>query len=233
MSYVLSLTPMKALLTTIITTISLSSFAQQWTEYKVDSVLTVTIPDNYEVQDTLGQRIIMAQVDYGAVMISVLPNTGRDINVRNQQELIDTYKQMREGFIESQNGQLIEEQVIDNGALKLIRFSFRATMGDEKQIRHCVTAFVNKKTYTVNFWEVESMTDEMTADREKLFSSIKFPVGFSMANQLSAAKEGSLAYNIGYIIGKILFYVLLIGLVTILVRWISKRSKRKDANAQQ
>jgi len=225
---------MNGLLIAILTIISISSFGQQWTAYRVDSVLTVTIPDNYQVRDTLGQRAITARIDNGLVLISVHPNTGQTaICVQNEKELIDFYKKMREGFIRSQSGQFIEEKIIDNGGLKLIRFSFHATMGEEKQIRHCVSVFVNERTYTINFWEVESLTNEMTADRDKLFSSLKFPENIGLKNQMSFSIGGASSYNIGYLVGIILGYGLTIGLLVALVWWISKRGKKKSANAQQ
>lgn len=225
---------MRRILITLLTLISLSSFGQQWIEYKVDSTLTVTIPDNYQVRDTLGQRVITSRVDDGLIIISILPNTGQTaINVQNEKELIDSYKNMREGFIESQGGQLIEETIIDNGGLKLNRFSFRATMGEERQIRHSVSAFVNETSYSINFWEAESMTNEMTGDREKLFSSIKFPTNLGLTNQMSNAIEGTRSYNIGYLFGKLLGYGLMIALIVALVRWISKRGKKKSTSAQQ
>jgi hypothetical protein len=225
---------MRILLITFLTTISLGCLGQQWAEYKVDSILMVTIPDNYQVRDTLGQRVITSRVDNGLILISVLPNTGQTaINVQNEKDLIDSYKNMREGFIESQHGQLIEEKIIDISGLKLIRFSFGATMGEEKQIRHCVSLFIKEKTYSINFWEAESITNEKTADREKLFSSIKFQANLGLKNQMSNAIEGTRSYNLGYITGKILGYGLMIALVIALVKWISKRGKKKSTNAQQ
>ena len=224
---------MNKLLIAILTAISISGFGQQWSEYQVDSTLALVLPDNYQVRDTLGQRVITARIDNGLILISILPNSGQTaINVQNEKELINSYKGLREGLINSQGGQLIREEIIEIGGLKLIRFSFHATMGEEKQIRHCVAAFVNEKTYSINFWEVESMTNEMTADREKLFSSLRFPTGLQLKNQMSNSIEGSRSFNVGYLIGQILGYGLMLGLLIALVVWVSKKVRRKSTNAQ-
>ena len=225
---------MNKVLLTILTLISINSFGQQWSEYQVDSTLTLMLPDNYEVRDTLEQRVVTSRVDNGIIIISILPNGGQTaINVQSEQELIKSYKDMRQGIINSQSGQLIKEEIIENRGLKMIRFSYTATMGEERQIRHCVVVFINEKTYSINFWQVESLTNEMADTREKLFSSLKFPTNPGLNNQMSYSIEGSRSYNIGYLVGKILGYGLMIGLLVMLIRWISKRAKRKSTNAQQ
>jgi hypothetical protein len=106
-------------------------------------------------------------------------------------------------------------------------------MGEERQIRHCIVVFVNEKTYSINFWEVESLTNEMADIREKLFSSLKFPMNLGLNNQKSYSIEGTRSYNVGYLVGQILGFGLMIGLVIVVVRWVSKKVKKKSTNAQQ
>ena len=104
---------MNKVLLTILTLISINSFGQQWSEYQVDSTLTLMLPDNYEVRDTLGQRVVTSRVDNGIIIISILPNGGQTaINVQSEQELIKSYKDMRQGIINSQSGQLIKEEIM-------------------------------------------------------------------------------------------------------------------------
>lgn len=224
---------MNRLLIAILTTISIASFGQQWTDYQVDSTLTITIPDNFEITDTLGQRVITSQVDNGLILITALENKGKTaINVQNEKELIDYYNGFQQGAINSQKGELIKDEIIEMNGLRLSRFSFRATMGDEKQIRHCLTVFVNNKIYSINFWELESMTDEMASTREGLFSSIKFPTTLTIKNQMSYSIEGSRTYSVSYFIGQIVGYILIFAVVIALIVWLSKRAGRKSTNAQ-
>jgi uncharacterized membrane protein YciS (DUF1049 family) len=77
------------------------------------------------------------------------------------------------------------------------------------------------------------MTDEMTPTRERLFSSIKLSSSLTAKDQMSYSLEGSRSYNVGYLVGQILGYGLMIGLLIIGIRWITKRGKKKSTNAQQ
>ena len=225
---------MRKILIAILTILSINSFGQQWTKYQVDSTLTLTVPDNFEVTDTVGQRVITAQVDNGLILVTVIPNEGKNaINIQDEKELLDSYKGFQKGLIESQKGQLIKEEIIEKNGLKFIRFSFRATMGDEKQIRHCLGIFVSKKIYSLNFWELASMTDEMTDVRESFFSSLILPTNLTLKNQLNDSIEGSRAYRISYFIGYSLGLVVIFGLIILILIWITKKVRRKSTNAQQ
>ncbi|WP_057938848.1 hypothetical protein [Algoriphagus resistens] len=221
------------LLFAILTAISINSFGQQWTECKVDSTLTITIPDNFEITDTLGQRVITSQVDNGLILVSALENKGKTaVNVQNENELIDFYTGFQKGAINSQKGELIKEEIIEINGLKFLRFSLKPTMEDEKQIRHCLAVFAANKTYSIYFWELESMTDEMTPIRERLFSSVKLPSSLTAKDQMSYSPEGSRSYDIGYLVGEIFGYVIIFGLIIILVVWISKSVRKKSAKVQ-
>src|SRR5687768_12327073 len=110
---------MNRVLLTILTVISISSFGQQWSEYQVDSTLTLVLPDNRVIKDTLGQRIIKSTIDNGVIIVSVLPTAGRTLNVKNEDELISWYKDFVKGSI-PKNGQLIKEEIIENSGLKMV-----------------------------------------------------------------------------------------------------------------
>jgi hypothetical protein len=218
---------MRKIFIAILTLLSINSFGQQWTEYQVDSTLTLTIPDNFEVTDTVEQRIITAQVDNGLILVTVIPNNGKTaINVQDEKDLLDSYRGFKKGSIDSQKGQLIKEEIIEKNGLKFIRFSFSATTDGEKQKRHCLVIFVNNKIYSLNFWELESMTNEMADVREKFFSSLILPNDLTLKNQMNDSIEGSRAYQIGHFIGYSLGLVLTFGLIVSIVIWITRKVRR-------
>jgi hypothetical protein len=175
---------MKNAFITILTLISLTCLGQQWTKYQLDSTLAMELPDNYKVVDTLGQRLISAQVPNGLISVLVIRNEGEmKTNIQTENELLDTYKGFRSGLINAQKGQLVEEKILEKNGLKSIRISYRVTVGNEIQLRHSLGVFVNGKMYAINFIEIESMTKEMAPVREKLFSSLIFPANSSFENQ--------------------------------------------------
>lgn len=218
---------MNKILCTVLTLLSVNCFAQEWADYKVDDNLTVYIPDDFDIIDTLDQHIIRAQIDNALIMIQRIPNEGKlGTNVRSKDELIENYVGFNKGMVESQAGTMIGQKFIEKNGLHLTQFDYHASMGEEKQIRHCLTIFVNENWYAIQFWEVEEMTDALAKDREMLFSSIKFPDELSLEDQMSY-------YKVGYQAGQILVYLAMIGIVVLVVVLISKRTNRKSTSVQR
>ena len=105
---------MKKIFTIALTFIAITCCGQQWIDYRLDSTMTVVIPDNYRVVDTMGLRVITAQSDNGLVLVTKLANKGHiAINVQNETELIKSYTGFQEGLIGSHKGTLIESEIID------------------------------------------------------------------------------------------------------------------------
>jgi hypothetical protein len=138
-------------------------------------------------------------------MIQTLKNAGQTAtNIQSKDELIKNYKEFQKGLVGAQHGKLLTQKMVTKDGLYMTEFSFTASANEEKQIRHFLTVFFNETWYTISFWEVSAMSPELKGDREKLFSSVKFPAGSSLKNQLSYSVEGSVAYKSGYIIGRLL-----------------------------
>src|SRR5690349_3292845 len=121
---------MKKILVAILTTLSISCFGQQWIEYQVDSTLTITLPDNYQVTDTAEQRVITAQLDNGLILVTMMRSEGKfAVSVQDEEDLLDFYHGFQKGSINSQKGQLIKSEILKKDGLKVLRFSFKAPMG--------------------------------------------------------------------------------------------------------
>jgi len=80
----------------------------------------------------------------------------------------------------------------------------------------------------INFWEVEKSTNEVKAERDMLFSSVKFAPGLGLKNQMSHVVEGSLAYRLGSFPGSTLARALLIGVLVSVIIWLTRRNKRAN-----
>ena len=219
---------MKNILLTLFVAISINSFGQDWTDFQVDSVLTLKLPDNYQINDTLGIKVISAHIENATISVAILQNAAENaLEIKAEKELLKWYEGFKKGYLKTNHGQLIKDQIIEASGLKMIRFSFHAETAGEKQVRHCIAVIINDKTYALNFTELESMSGEMAKTREMVLSSLKFAPGLGLNNQLSTKGADEKAYNQGLLLGKIT-----IGLLITLAIGLSIRRKKKKANAQ-
>ncbi|MFN7495559.1 MAG: hypothetical protein ACK5RG_21745 [Cyclobacteriaceae bacterium] len=221
---------MKIGLAVIISMVSITCYGQEWASYQVDSMLTVSLPGNIEEMDSLGQRLISAYVDNGIIFINVRKNEGElAFNMSNEKELLACYKGFQRGYTKSITSKMIKQEIIDQHGLKLSRFSCRAMMGDEVQLRHCLCVFLKGKVYSINFWELESATNEMTEVREKFFASVILPIGLTIEDQFNDRVEGSLAYKVGYYVGYIGVLILFLGGIVGVIVWVVRRNQKKQS----
>jgi len=185
--------------------------------------------------DTLGQRIIRARIDNALIMIQRVQNEGETV-VQFKEDLTKAYEGFQNEIVRSQKGELKSQQWIEKSRVLFNEFSYYATLGEEKQLRHCRALFINDNWYAIQFWEVESMTDELAAEREKLFSSIKLREGVSRENQTSngggkaIGEQKSSAYQVGYFGAIILILNLAGGLIVGIVLLVLKITRRKKSS---
>lgn len=223
---------MKNLLLTLFIAISINSFGQNWTDFHVDSMLTLKLPDNYKIRHTLGIKVISAEIKNAMISVSMIQNTGeKALRFEDGKKLLEGYDGFKNGYISSRHGKLIKEQIIKKCGLKMLRFSFHAEVNGEQQIWHSIAAFVNDKIYVVSFAELESLSKEMTETREMVFSSITFPPGLGLNNQLGEKSSYDRAYNVGVLIGEVIG-VMIMGFPIVLIVWLIIRWVKKRVNTQ-
>ena len=225
---------MKKILFTLLTLLAIDGFGQTWIDYMMDDNLTISVPEDFVLMDTLGQRIVQARIDNALIMIQRIKNDGETV-VYFAENLTKAYEDFQDGMIRSQKGELKSQQWIEESRVLFNEFSYYATLGEEKQLRHCRALFINDNWYAIQFWEVESMTDELAPEREKLFSSIKLPAGVSRENQTSSGggkaigERKSTAYELGYYGAIIVIINLILGFVVGVVLVIVKFTRRKKS----
>lgn len=215
---------MRHLILTLLTLASLNCFGQKMIEYKIDDKLTINLPDNFMVFDTLGQRIIKSTFDNGLIIISKAAiDRKTSVNINDEKELIEFYNGIEKGVIGASQGDLISERIIEINKLKLTRFSYRAKMGEEIQIRDYLGLLLNDSIYSFHFWQLESKTSELKRKNEDFFISLKIKSGLSLKNQFTNGETSS--YKLGYSIGRLFGYVFVLGTLALIIVLILKRKK--------
>ncbi|MGZ4034342.1 MAG: hypothetical protein ACXVPU_05500 [Bacteroidia bacterium] len=226
---------MKQLLLIFLFASAINCFAQRWVTCKVDKTLYIQLPENYKLQDTLEQRIVSAKIEMGLIVVSRIFNKNEyEVSLTNGKELVKYYQGVRIGAIKKQEGELIKEEIIKIKGLVAEKFSYKVTVGNEKQIRHFICFYVKNRTYAAQFCELESMTDEMKVQREKLFSSIIVPSNLSIKDQMSVpekhqnnSEENDPARQMGYFMIGLLACGFVLGILTLIIiaAWLLRRNR--------
>ncbi|HJP64085.1 MAG TPA: hypothetical protein VJ844_11620, partial [Mucilaginibacter sp.] len=150
-------------------------FAQEFKPVKMDSLVTVSMPANYNEKDTLGQHIFSATTNLGYIIGIVEPNAKTNEPLKKADDLNNVFKKYVAG-IQKQSGNGSAQNVRDTtiGALKGKAFTLITDDGSGNvQYREFVLIYTKEATYTLQFGYPENRKDLVKAEGKSFFTSIK------------------------------------------------------------
>lgn len=157
---------------------STKCFCQNKTEYQLDENISVILPENYTINDTLGVKAVSATIDNRVVIAMKLMVSDTSILVKNDDELKEQYKGIRQGVIAT-GAKITDDEYITINDLIFSKFSVSFENNEFKDI--CFGAlYLNHSIYSFQVWQLEPGNKDAI---NEFFSSIKFAKGLSRQNQ--------------------------------------------------
>lgn len=206
---------------------------ENWTQYKLDSNLTVEIPENYVIKDTLDKKTVEARTESANIyIVRLYVGDKNDSNtpILDQDDLIKYYKKLCKGALTElkSNDYKINIHMMDS--LLAVYLDCNMTVENQNQTRYMEFIRIHNMVYAVIFAEVQGSTELNKPTREKLFNSIIFRTNLKLTDQFNFAEQHkqSNAYKAGFIAGKLFFWLLIIGLPLSVVILIVALLKRKN-----
>ncbi|TWR27429.1 hypothetical protein FPZ43_13180 [Mucilaginibacter pallidiroseus] len=204
---------------------SISGFAQikPLTTVKVDSLVSVNLPEKYTRKDTLGQTILSGNSDYGYMVVIRAPNANTD-PLKKEKDLNKVLKDYIAGIKGQSSGAALNVRDTTLGQLKAKTFTLEVDEGQGKQYRNFILLYTQDVTYTFEYY-FEAARETLIKDEYKAFtSSIKISDQLHRTDQyLSNAKGMSSGAKIGIYGGGALLLIIIIAVI------VSKRKKQQEA----
>ncbi|OEK04945.1 hypothetical protein [Roseivirga misakiensis] len=197
-----------------------------WERIYIDESLSVELPENHQVIDTLGQVVYLAETDYSiitlsSVLESSLPS-GESIPSNSIEELNKFYDGFEKGTTNSKNGRITESEriVLDS----LVARTFRADYPNGETILNQLVVVRDRIYFAATRFNTENL-DHARSESSRYFSSFQLNVdpNKQLKNQ---STDHSIAYKVGYFIGKSIGY-LVIPLVIVIVVVILRKVRKK------
>lgn len=155
---------------------TITAFGQVLKPVKIDSLVTVSLPANYQKKDTLGQHIYSAMGLVGFMEVIKAPNVKNTTPLRKEKDLNNVFKEYVKTIqTQSVNGsaQNIRDTIIGTLKAKL----FTLSKEDEKsivQLRNFVLIYTTEATYTFEYAYPEFRKDLVKDEYKAYINSIKF-----------------------------------------------------------
>ncbi len=148
---------------------SSKNFSQKLTKVDIDKKISLLLPVDYTVIDTLGSKVYSGNIFNGVVAVSILQDVRGKIT--DEKELDDFFKKFKKGMIEQVEGRVSTESFIKINSIKINKFTFLTDMSN--LIQWNVYAMrIDSKTYSVAFIYKEE-TNEIKTETE-IIDSLKF-----------------------------------------------------------
>lgn len=201
-------------------------FAQGFKPVKMDSLVTVSMPANYNEKDTLGQHIYSATTDLGYIISIVEPNAKTNQPLKKAKDLNKVFDKYVTG-IQKQTGNGSAQNVRDTtiGTLKGKVFTLITDDGSGNvQYRDFVLIYTKEATYTLQFGYPDTRKELVKAEGKAYFGSIKLSPQLQRNDQYtdinSTASDGN-TYRMIEIGGGIIVLFVIVWLVFLRRRRVS------------
>ncbi|MCS3868417.1 hypothetical protein J3D55_001333 [Chryseobacterium ginsenosidimutans] len=201
---------------------SINNFAQNLIRYDVSENISIKIPDNFNVEDTLQQNVVKAFVGDDIIMI-IKPKKGISYDMESEEDLIKFYNGFQKGMLEKTKGKIIDKKITEINGLKFLQASFNTTISGEPKIWDNFTVLLNNYPHSFIFIRSNETDKNFTDLEQKIISSIKFGKGITLQNQFNNDEVKLTAYKTGEVIGRLLVYALIIGIIIFFIRKSRKK----------
>ncbi|UUC45125.1 hypothetical protein [Flavobacterium cerinum] len=200
-----------------------NNFAQSLENYQIDKNISLSMPQNLEVSDTLQQKIIQGFLGKNVVIITKAILKDTIVTIECEKDLLEYYNGAQKGFLESTKGKLLKKDIIKIDGLKFLNLNAIVSINDEKKLCDSYILFLDNYTYSLSFIQSINEDQNFKIKKEEIISSIKFQKGLNINNQFNHFGNSTRAFKSGELVGKIFFYVLF----TCVIIYLIKRGRKK------
>ena len=198
------------------------SLLPSWETTLIDPWLSVELPADYEKSDTLGMSLWIAAGEYSNILVTKVPVSSIDeldrLTVFSVVDLKEFYNGVEKGTIREAGGKVVESKEISVGNLAGRYFTIDM---ENDEVRIAQAILVQDVLYTGMVWFYSDNYDLVQREKDKFFSSFEFSI--SKADQLQKPQsQDSNAYKLGWVLGKIAVFLVVLGILTLLIMGIRK-----------
>ncbi|MGF7038115.1 hypothetical protein [Mucilaginibacter lappiensis] len=182
---------------------TVTAFSQKLKPVKIDSLVTVSLPPNFQKKDTLSQQIYSGNGAFGFMIVLRAKNPVNNTPLNKEKDLNKVLQTYIDGIQkQSGKGSVMNPRDTIIGKLEAKVFTLRVdntgSTGEPVQLRQFILLYTQEATYTFQYYYEEQRKD-LVKDELKMFtSSIKLAPDLKRNDQyVSNAKGLSTPVKIG------------------------------------
>jgi hypothetical protein len=172
-----------------------AAFSQKLVPVKIDSLITVSLPEKFQKKDTLGQQIYTGNGAVGYIMVIRAPNAPNNKPLNKERDLNEVLKTYIDGIQkQSVNGSVMFLRDSTIAHLKAKVFTLRvdnsASTGESPQLRNFILIYTQEATYTLEYFYPEARIELAKSEAQAFSSSIKIAPELNRTDQYISNAKG-------------------------------------------
>lgn len=201
------------------------SFSQEWSKTELNDFSSIEFPNTPEKSEQNGDIYYSTSDDYGVYLVMIRNLGNRKIS---ESELPEFYEGFMNGALKSVNGELMTQNGFKTNGINGNEMVYLANSNPQlPNLRHKRIFIANNNLISCEFWTNKEIEQLASINKEKFFNSIS--VSIKKGTQ-TEKKEINSEYESGFIFGKIISFLLIIGLVIGGILLIRKLTRKKNKN---
>jgi len=197
-------------------------FSQEWSETKLNDFSSIYFPSSPDKSESMGGLYFTTSDDTGVYMVMIKDIGNPKIT---ESELPQFYQGVLSGALKSVNGELIEKNEFKSNGINGVEMLYTANSNPQlPNLRHKRILLVNNYLISYEFWTFKETEQIASINKERFFNSIV--VSFKKDIDLEENEQTS-TYEAGVAFGKVISYLLIIGLIIGGVLLIRKLVRKK------
>ena len=214
------------------------SFSQEWVETRIPGVGVLNFPSEAELFDQQGVLVYKVENQDAFYLLSLYemdPKYSSGI----KENLNEFYRGNIQGAIEAAQGKLISQKDITIDGVEAMDLSYTSVSNPElPKLRYKRLVFVSPFVVSVEFMPKTANEANILEQKFKFLNSLKLDANIEETYTIDTNVEQSEAfekgYSIGYILGRIVFFVLFLGgIIVIIIFFVMRSNKRKKSIISQ
>lgn len=203
------------------------AFSQKLVSVKIDSLITVSLPEKFQKKDTLGQQIYTGSGAVGYMMVIRAPNAPNNKPLNKERDLNEVLKTYIDGIQkQSKDGSVMNLRDTTIAHLKAKIFTLRVdhsnSTGESPELRNFILVYTQDVTYTFEYFYPEVRLELAKPELKAFASSLKIAPELKRNDQyISNAKGISFGAKVALYGG--------LPIVIIIVLIIVMRNKKRRA----
>ncbi len=173
--YIISMHYMKKIAALILSIVAftVSANSQALKPVKIDSLVTVNLPTEHMVKDTLGQKIYSGTGNLGYMVVIRANNGPNNKPLEKEKDLNKVFKEYIKKVQGQSDGSVLNARDTTIGNLKAKVFGLESDNGNGPEIRDFTVIYTNDATYTFEYMYPSSRADLIKQESKEFFGSIR------------------------------------------------------------